>query len=167
MWTSIVLSSFFPCRNFCAEKFVIFLYEIKLVTYLQHVQAKCPIFRSTEPCLFLYYFYPIVFWVSRASHWEIYSYFGRWACLLQRRPFLDWLRMTRLALPLERGVVSLDLNVTHWKLEHSYCCQHIMRHRIPIDSSSLSNQAQMAHVSIVKQKKSSALGWSFGLGFGA
>ncbi len=35
MWPTIVLSLFFPCRNFCAENFVIFFYEIKLLfTYL-------------------------------------------------------------------------------------------------------------------------------------
>ncbi len=35
MWPTTVLSLFFPCRNFCAENFVIFFYEIKLSsTYL-------------------------------------------------------------------------------------------------------------------------------------
>ncbi len=35
MWPSII--SFFPCRNFCAENFVIFLYEIKLLfTYFSN-----------------------------------------------------------------------------------------------------------------------------------
>ncbi len=36
MWPTIVLSLFFPCRNFCAENFVIIFYEIKLLfTYLK------------------------------------------------------------------------------------------------------------------------------------
>ncbi len=31
MWPTTVLSLFFPCRNFCAENFVIFFYEIMLL----------------------------------------------------------------------------------------------------------------------------------------
>ncbi len=31
VWPTIVLSLFFPCRNFCAENCVIFFYEIKLL----------------------------------------------------------------------------------------------------------------------------------------
>ncbi len=31
MWPIIVLSLFSPCRNFCAENFAIFFYEIKLL----------------------------------------------------------------------------------------------------------------------------------------
>ncbi len=35
MWPTIVVPLFFPCRNFCAENFVIFFNEIKLLfTYL-------------------------------------------------------------------------------------------------------------------------------------
>ncbi len=35
MWPTIVLSSFFPSRNYCAENFKTFFYEIKfLFTYL-------------------------------------------------------------------------------------------------------------------------------------
>ncbi len=35
MWPTIVLSLFFLCRNCCAENFVMFFYEIKLLfTYL-------------------------------------------------------------------------------------------------------------------------------------
>ncbi len=31
MWPITAVSLFFPCRNFCAENFVIFFYEIKLL----------------------------------------------------------------------------------------------------------------------------------------
>ncbi len=35
MWPTTVLSLFFPCSNLCAENFVIYFYEIKLLfTYL-------------------------------------------------------------------------------------------------------------------------------------
>ncbi len=34
MWPATVLSLFFPCRNYCAENFVIFFYEIKLLVTL-------------------------------------------------------------------------------------------------------------------------------------
>ncbi len=35
MWPTLVLFLFFPCRNFCAENFLIFFCEIKLLfTYL-------------------------------------------------------------------------------------------------------------------------------------
>ncbi len=45
MWPTLVLFLFFPCRNFCAENFVIFFYEIKLLfTYLLYLLTRfcCP-----------------------------------------------------------------------------------------------------------------------------
>ncbi len=40
MRPTIVLPLFFPCRNFCAENFVIFFYEIKLLfTYFTYLQV--------------------------------------------------------------------------------------------------------------------------------
>ncbi len=43
MWPTNVLSLFFPCRNFCAENFLIFFYEIKLLfTYLLNAVNETP-----------------------------------------------------------------------------------------------------------------------------
>ncbi len=47
MWPTTVLFLFFPCRNFCAENFVIFFYEIKLLfTYLLATSSKLALVRN-------------------------------------------------------------------------------------------------------------------------
>ncbi len=55
MLPTIILSLFFPCRNFCAENFVLLFYEIKLLfTYFTYLKkfttllepVPLPVFKS-------------------------------------------------------------------------------------------------------------------------
>ncbi len=46
MWPTIVLSLFFPCRNFCAGNFVIFFYEIKLLFTLPNFNVHFKSFKT-------------------------------------------------------------------------------------------------------------------------
>ncbi len=64
MWPTIVLSLLFPCRNFCAENFVIFFYKIKLLFTLFYFNVHFKSFKTSSvnyPNFTLFHIYLPVF----------------------------------------------------------------------------------------------------------